>query len=782
MYDIKQFRPVLYLVVLIGMTGYAMASESAGLWVVAVALVLTNAWLIYRNQFVPIPRLVANAITLLCFAYAFLQVRSHEGTPILAVGQFLVLLQVVKVWEQRANRDYAQLLVLSLLLMVSAAISTGSLVFGLLFIAYLFLSLYSCLLFHLKVETDQAKVALSPASERWGDAALKHDQKFLSRSMRRLTGLVAVYALVAAVLTFLLFPRGTGAGMFGQFQWKPRNTLTGFSEQVSFNQVAVITQNDEPVGTIKIYVGDQPQSFHEPLMLRGVTHDYYNGNDDTQHAVYQWTHAPQSPEGHRNGWRPMTENDGVFLPESPYRDDGEAMDPRPVLQPKYREEIELSPTGTQALFSLPGIVSVKPFDSGMRIQLLHRAADQTIRSAEPLRIPIKYEVLATNSLDSAHPYRDNNWRDAAFISHPRSRIDPLIEKFARKAEVVGELAAQRDALAAARPDKGVFYVSPLDGAIAKKIEAYLQHHYTYTLDLTDTDQVAGRDPMVGFLYDFKKGHCEYFAGAMTLMCQSVGVSARLVVGFKCDDYNDYGHFYTIRQSQAHAWVEVLTTDGWKTFDPTSGNDSGAKLQSAWQKTKHFFDFMEYTWQNSVIAYNSDNRQNLIETVDNKLNQTAAHSANNLTGFSQWFAALRDQLASAVVGPLVGLLSLGIIAAFGWFIFERWRLRRRATRIGIKDLPLSDQAKLVRQLGFYDDLLRLLEKHRIVRPAHLTPMEFSSTLSFLPSDVYDTIRRLTLLFYKIRYGSAELDDGQRRRLGTVIDRLSRNIAVSDANNG
>ena len=68
-------------------------------------------------------------------------------------------------WEQRANRDYAQLLVLSLLLMVAAAISTGSLVFGLLFVGYLLTSLYCCLLFHLKVETDDARRTQLAAAE-----------------------------------------------------------------------------------------------------------------------------------------------------------------------------------------------------------------------------------------------------------------------------------------------------------------------------------------------------------------------------------------------------------------------------------------------------------------------------------------------------------------------------------------------------------------------------------------------------------------------------------------
>jgi Ca2+/Na+ antiporter len=84
-----------------------------------------------------------------------LHLHRRPGLPFLdhadsIIGQFLVLVQLVKLYEQRANRDWAQLIILNLLLMVAAAINTASLVFGLMFIAYLFLSLYVCLLFHLR--------------------------------------------------------------------------------------------------------------------------------------------------------------------------------------------------------------------------------------------------------------------------------------------------------------------------------------------------------------------------------------------------------------------------------------------------------------------------------------------------------------------------------------------------------------------------------------------------------------------------------------------------------
>jgi hypothetical protein len=61
---------------------------------------------------------------------------------------------------------------------------------------------------------------------------------------------------------------------------------------------------------------------------------------------------------------------------------------------------------------------------------------------------------------------------------------------------------------------------------------HLRSAFTYTLDLTDAAKLKrDEDPMVAFLYDLKRGHCEYFAGAMTLMCQSLGMHERVVIGF-----------------------------------------------------------------------------------------------------------------------------------------------------------------------------------------------------------------------------------------------------------
>src|SRR3954453_2444780 len=155
MYDIKQFKPTLYLLVLLGMVGFAVAAQSTLALMLGCGGLALNGWLVYSGRFRPIPRLLANLVTLGSMLVVGNQLvalnrstftpNDPNGNPVLIIGHFLVILQLVKLWEQRLNRDFGQLIVLSLLLMVAASINTNRLAFGSLLLAYLLVSLYCCL-------------------------------------------------------------------------------------------------------------------------------------------------------------------------------------------------------------------------------------------------------------------------------------------------------------------------------------------------------------------------------------------------------------------------------------------------------------------------------------------------------------------------------------------------------------------------------------------------------------------------------------------------------------
>jgi hypothetical protein len=679
------------------------------------------------------------------------------STPVLVIGQFLVLLQLVKLWEQRANRDYAQLLILSLLLMVAASINTASLVFGVMLIAYLFLSLYCCLLFHLKAESDSAKAASPLPEERVNPATLSQDQRYLPRSMRRMTAYVSTVSLASAVLVFVFFPRGTGAGLLGPLQFRPSQSLTGFSEEVSFQHIARIGQNDAVVAHVYLHKNDEPVTDGRELLLRGITLDTYRGNNSAR-GRWQWARS-QMAEGELS----VEANDTLVVEDDKPAD-------------RWRQHITLKPTGSSVLFAVAGPVSITPKRD---LRLRYAEWDGVIQAGETLTRELEYEVVSRGDLNRpgprpAEPYRQRTG------GLPADQVNRRIYDYAMKADVSGADDAGQ-ALAAGRPrdQRGPH---ELDEQIARNIEQHLQSQFTYTLDLTDVRRLADEDPMVRFLHEFKRGHCEYFAGAMTLMCQSLGMRARMVIGFKCDEFNEWDNYYIVRQRHAHAWVEVLTADGWQTFDPTSGReDLGAAARAgAWQRVKHFFNWLEFTYGKSVIAYDNENRRSLIQEVENRMADSAVRGNTTVNRVRRWMTSNDiDALASKAVFVFFTLMIVTLAAFVGWFLWERWTLRRRAARIGLESLPPADQARLARQLGFYDDLVKLLARHQISRPRHLTPMEFARSLSFLPSDAYAAVLRLTDIFYRVRYGRAELHPGQQRRLSTVINRLSPCVAGAAA---
>ena len=51
MYDIRQFKPALYFLIILGLSGFALAAQSPGLWVLSVGAVMFNAWLVKTNRF-----------------------------------------------------------------------------------------------------------------------------------------------------------------------------------------------------------------------------------------------------------------------------------------------------------------------------------------------------------------------------------------------------------------------------------------------------------------------------------------------------------------------------------------------------------------------------------------------------------------------------------------------------------------------------------------------------------------------------------------------------------
>jgi hypothetical protein len=134
--------------------------------------------------------------------------------------------------------------------------------------------------------------------------------------------------------------------------------------------------------------------------------------------------------------------------------------------------------------------------------------------------------------------------------------------------------------------------------IAANIEDFLESGYTYTTDLPE----VGDSPVEDFLFKTRRGHCEYFATAATLILRQNNVPARIVNGFYGGQWNNVGNYWAVRQGDAHSWVEYYDPQvGWLKLDPTPPSDSSIPnpFVDAVRKT---MDASRLLWTKWVIEY------------------------------------------------------------------------------------------------------------------------------------------------------------------------------------
>jgi transglutaminase-like putative cysteine protease len=140
-----------------------------------------------------------------------------------------------------------------------------------------------------------------------------------------------------------------------------------------------------------------------------------------------------------------------------------------------------------------------------------------------------------------------------------------------------------------------------DAERARRIEARLLADYRYTLDFIGR---GGEAPLEHFLFEARRGHCEYFASSMVLLLRAEGIPARLVTGFYGAEYSWWEKRWVVRQSNAHAWVEAWLADfGWTPLDPTPpvGRPT-ASPEGVWQSARQAYEALIFRWDRYVLSY------------------------------------------------------------------------------------------------------------------------------------------------------------------------------------
>ena len=106
-----------------------------------------------------------------------------------------------------------------------------------------------------------------------------------------------------------------------------------------------------------------------------------------------------------------------------------------------------------------------------------------------------------------------------------------------------------------------------DAAVVEQaLRFFHEQPFVYTL----SPGVARGDPVEHFLFTSRRGFCEHYAGSFAVLMRLAGIPARIVTGYEGGSYNPLANHWVVRQSDAHAWVEVwLPEKGWTRIDPTA---------------------------------------------------------------------------------------------------------------------------------------------------------------------------------------------------------------------
>ncbi len=139
-----------------------------------------------------------------------------------------------------------------------------------------------------------------------------------------------------------------------------------------------------------------------------------------------------------------------------------------------------------------------------------------------------------------------------------------------------------------------------------------------------TDLPVSGDPLDEFLFEKKRGNCEFFATSCALLLRIAGVPARLVGGYFGGEYNELGGYYVVTEDMAHVWVEAFVDGrGWVKIDPsrwaanfpevikTASSGAGGRFSMA-------YDAFDYYWNLMVITYDLEKQVRMVTKVNTEL--------------------------------------------------------------------------------------------------------------------------------------------------------------------
>ncbi len=680
-----------YGLVAVGFLALALSGEVA-LWVAGIGFAwLPVAWwltgrprAVARGRLARLPGRVWTLVSVALALLALANVWLLGETMIIAIVELLVALQLVKLLSVRSDRDYFQIYAISFFQLLAASTLSESLGFAVSFLLYMLLATWTFLALHLRQE-----LAGRPAGEPLAA------RRLLSLSFVATTTLVALGTLVFTVAIFFTLPR-VGRGFLQQAAGKPVK-LSGFSDVVRLGEVGDIKADPTVVMRIR---APAPEALAEPIRFwRGTAFDRYDGRAWSRSAIDKRQFAPRA-----DGRVPLAA-------------------PKPGAR-VVTQTIALEPTDTPVLFGAgqPLAIEFVP-GPGRVLPFVYQDGMGSLTAPWAPYTRVEYLVESDLSRPAAVQLR------AAGTDYPEAlgrylelpSLDPRVKALA--------LAVTAGT------------ATPYDRAVA--LERHLRSAYAYSLTVRPS---AGRPPLEDFLFHTKTGYCEYSATAMTILLRLVGVPSRLVSGFLRGEWNEYGGYYLVRQSDAHTWVEAyFTGEGWVAFDPTPPAGTAPIEAGALGAASRYVDALRSRWTRYVVGYSFADQVMAARALRGRTLELAADVRGALVAVRARLAAAVTTLRAIEVPPWLAWPSLALLAA----VCLRGRALVRRTPVG----AFLERRRLNREvLRLYGRAAAAAAARGVARRPWQTAREHAAMVRRAGLVGTDGLESIARLYEAVRFGS------------------------------
>ncbi len=287
------------------------------------------------------------------------------------------------------------------------------------------------------------------------------------------------------------------------------------------------------------------------------------------------------------------------------------------------------------------------------------------------------------------------------------------------------------------------------------VQALLSHFNQQPYGYTLRPPPVGENIVDDFLFETLNGFCIHYAGAMTFVLRAAGIPARVVAGYQGGEINPSGNYLSVRQLDAHAWIEYWEADkGWISVDPTfqvaperieqgleealageqdlmEGTLMGLRnyRDIGWLNDLRFgWDSLSYGWQRWVLNYQGERQLEVLQGLFGKV----------------------DARKLGVLMVAVGALLIGLLAII---LLKPWRRERDA------------------QVRQYRRFERLLARHGIARRPGEGARDFAQRAAAQLPDVAGPIADFSSLYEQARYAGRPADKAE---VHTALARLRRQL--------